>query len=171
MSKAARELRALGHEAPYVERAEKLLDQMNRMTREISLRAYEFFDHRGRTHGFDLDDWLRAESELLHPVPVEVVEMADKIKVRAEVPGFIADDLRLCVEPRRVIVAGMNGSNGGYETGAAVYSDRKPKQICRVIDLPAEVQTARAEFDLKDGVLELALPIAFKSLRSETLSA
>lgn len=171
MSKAVRELRALGWGAPPATLAEELLDQMDRLTNEIALRAYELFDNRGRIDGSDLDDWLRAESELLHPVPVEVVETADKIKVRAEVPGFVADDLRLCVEPRRVIVAGRNDLNGGHDTDAAIYSDRKPKQICRVIELPAEVQTARAEFDLKDGVLELALPIAFKSLRSEALTA
>jgi HSP20 family protein len=171
MSKAVRELSVLERRVPLIDRADELLDQVTRLTGKISLRAYELFDGRGRVDGFDVDDWLRAESELLHPVPVEMVETADKIKVRAEVPGFAADDLRLCVEPRRVIVAGTSDLNGGHETEAAVYSDRKPKQICRVIDLPAEVQTARAEFDLKDGVLELALPIAFSSLRSEALSA
>jgi HSP20 family protein len=171
MSKAVRELRALGRGAPAVERPEELFDQMDRLTKEITLRAYELFDSRGRVDGFEVDDWLRAESELLHPVPVEVVETADKIRVRAEVPGFIADDLRLCVEPDRVIVASRRDLNGGQEREAALYSDRKPKQICRVIELPAEVQTARAEFDLKDGVLEIALPIAFKSLRSEALTA
>jgi hypothetical protein len=31
----------------------------------IALRAYEIFDSRGRTHGHDWDDWLRAEQEIL----------------------------------------------------------------------------------------------------------
>lgn len=168
MSKAVREIRAMGQAGPSLERAEELLDQINRLTKEIARRAYELFDHRGRRDGFDLDDWLRAECELLHPVRVEIVETADKVNVRAEVPGLMPDDLRLCVEPRRVIVAGGNSAS---EPEVAVYSSRKPKQICRVIELPAEVQTARAEYELKDGVLELAVPIAFNSLRSETLSA
>jgi len=31
----------------------------------IQLRAYELFEARGREHGHDLDDWLRAEAEIL----------------------------------------------------------------------------------------------------------
>jgi hypothetical protein len=31
---------------------------------EIARRAYEIFEHRGRVHGYDLDDWLQAEHEL-----------------------------------------------------------------------------------------------------------
>ena len=33
---------------------------------EIARRAYELFEQRGRGHGHDLDDWLRAEHELLN---------------------------------------------------------------------------------------------------------
>jgi hypothetical protein len=32
---------------------------------EIAQRAYEIYRARGSSHGFDLDDWLRAERELL----------------------------------------------------------------------------------------------------------
>ncbi|MGH7905392.1 MAG: DUF2934 domain-containing protein, partial [Candidatus Binataceae bacterium] len=31
---------------------------------EIARRAYELFDQRGRGHGYDVEDWLRAEREL-----------------------------------------------------------------------------------------------------------
>src|SRR5262245_46105652 len=31
---------------------------------QISQRAYEIFEARGRDHGHDLDDWLQAEREL-----------------------------------------------------------------------------------------------------------
>jgi hypothetical protein len=31
---------------------------------EIARRAYEIFEHRGRVHGYDLDDWLQAERDL-----------------------------------------------------------------------------------------------------------
>lgn len=32
----------------------------------IRQRAYDIFEQRGRQHGFDLDDWLRAEAEVLN---------------------------------------------------------------------------------------------------------
>lgn len=31
---------------------------------EIRRRAYEFYEERGREHGHDLDDWVRAEAEV-----------------------------------------------------------------------------------------------------------
>lgn len=33
--------------------------------RETALRAYQLFVERGCTHGFDLEDWLQAEREML----------------------------------------------------------------------------------------------------------
>jgi hypothetical protein len=35
------------------------------ITEAIARRAYELFLERGSQHGYDLDDWLRAERELL----------------------------------------------------------------------------------------------------------
>jgi hypothetical protein len=31
----------------------------------IRLRAYAIYEQRGREHGHDLDDWLRAEAEVV----------------------------------------------------------------------------------------------------------
>ena len=42
----------------------------------------------------DLDDWFRAESELLHPLPLELKETDGDFTVRAEVPGFTAEGSR-----------------------------------------------------------------------------
>ena len=32
---------------------------------EIAVRAYELFEHDGRTHGHDLEHWLQAERQLV----------------------------------------------------------------------------------------------------------
>lgn len=34
---------------------------------QISLRAYELYEQRGREDGHDLEDWLQAESEVPRP--------------------------------------------------------------------------------------------------------
>ncbi|HYL12509.1 MAG TPA: DUF2934 domain-containing protein [Terriglobales bacterium] len=31
----------------------------------ICSRAYELYEQRGRVHGYDFDDWVKAESEVL----------------------------------------------------------------------------------------------------------
>lgn len=44
---------------PSTESAGEVQDQIRR-------RAYALYEERGRTDGHDLDDWLRAESEVTH---------------------------------------------------------------------------------------------------------
>ncbi len=32
---------------------------------QVSIRAYQLYESRGKKHGHDLDDWLRAERQVL----------------------------------------------------------------------------------------------------------
>ena len=68
----------------------------------IARRAFEIFNDNGRWLGHELEDWFRAESELLHPVHLEMAESDDNLTVRAEVPGFSTKELKINVEPRKL---------------------------------------------------------------------
>jgi len=70
---------------PFFERAQEINDLITR-------RAYELFEARGLTHGQDREDWVRAESEILLRVPVDVTETQDQFTVLAEVAGFTDED-------------------------------------------------------------------------------
>ncbi|HXJ95940.1 MAG TPA: DUF2934 domain-containing protein [Terriglobia bacterium] len=59
-------------------------DRIQDLFNSISRHAFEIFDGRGRTHGHDLEDWFRAESELLHPVHVDITESDGALTVHAE---------------------------------------------------------------------------------------
>jgi hypothetical protein len=41
------------------------LSEADLQFRHISLRAYELYEARGRVDGFDVQDWLQAEREIL----------------------------------------------------------------------------------------------------------
>jgi hypothetical protein len=43
----------------------KVTTQAVELNNVIRVRAYELFEQRGREHGRDFDDWLRAEGEVL----------------------------------------------------------------------------------------------------------
>jgi HSP20 family molecular chaperone IbpA len=66
----------------------------------LARRAYELFESRGRQDGQDLEDWFRAESELLNAMPVEITEADDQVIVRAEVPGLSDKDIEVRVAPQ-----------------------------------------------------------------------
>lgn len=43
----------------------------------IRARAYQFFEERGCENGHDLEDWLRAEAEIVGKKPVAAAETKD----------------------------------------------------------------------------------------------
>jgi HSP20 family protein len=120
-----------------------------------------------------LDDWLRAESEILQPVHLEVAETDEALTVRAEVPGFATDELDINVEPRRLTIAGKHESKEETTKGKTIYSERSAKEILRSFDLPTEVDTSKATATLKDGILNIELPKAAqaKTVRVEAKAA
>ena len=67
---------------------ERLMDRINQASQAITRRAYEIFEANGRRFGRDLEDWFKAEMELLHPVHVSITESEDDLEVKAELPGF-----------------------------------------------------------------------------------
>jgi len=149
-----------------------VFDRIQQTYDEIARRAFEIFDNNGR-RGNDLEDWFRAESELLHPVHLEMAESDDNLTVRAEVPGFSTKELEINVEPRRLMIAGKHEAQEESKKGQTIYSERCAKEILRVVDLPAEVDSSKVSAMLKDGILNIELPKAAhaKAVRIEPKTA
>jgi HSP20 family protein len=139
----------------------------------IAQRAFDIFDGNGRWFGHDLEDWLRAESELLHPLLLEVTETDDHLAVRAEVPGFSAKELRIDAEPSRLTISGKHETQQESKKGKTIYSERCGSEVMRVINLPGAIDTSKVTATLKDGILSLELPKAAhaKTVRIEAKTA
>jgi HSP20 family protein len=137
-----------------------VFDRIPQIYDSIARRAFEIFDNNGRWLGHDLEDWFRAESELLHPVHLEMAESEDNLTVRAEVPGFSTKELEISVEPRKLTILGKHEAQEESKKGKTIYSERCAREILRVVDLPAEVDGLKVSAILKDGVLNIELPKA-----------
>ncbi len=142
----------------------QLIEQMHDLRDCIAHRAFEIFASRGERIGLELADWLQAEMEFLHPAYIAISESPTSLTVRADVPGFKEKDLEVEVEPRRVTIAGKRVTQNGSHTYKRIYAETHSDVILRVIDLPAEVDPAKAKTAVKDGVLELDLPKAEQKL-------
>jgi HSP20 family protein len=150
-----------------------VFDQIQQTYDSIARRAFDLFNDNGRWLGHELDDWFRAESELLHPVHLEIAESDDSLTVRAEVPGFSTKELEINVEPRKLMISGKHEAQEESKKGKTIYSERCAKEILRVVDLPAEVDSSKVSATLKDGILNIELPKAAhaKTVRVEPESA
>jgi HSP20 family protein len=142
---------------------ESFLDRARNVYQAVAQRAYELFDGRGRQHGHDLDDWLRAERELQLHVPVEVIEYADHLSVSAEVPGLSEKEIKVNLDPRRLTIGGKREQSTEEKTRETIYTSRRSKEVFHQLNLPTEVDPSKATATLKYGVLEIKLPKAVAS--------
>jgi HSP20 family protein len=144
---------------------ENLMDRINKMSQAIAQRAYEIFEGNGRKFGHDLDDWFKAEMDMLHPVHVNIAESGDSLEAMAEVPGFNEKEIEVSVEPNRLTISGKRETETTKEEkkGKTVYSEFCSNQILRIVDLPASVAAEKTIATLKNGVLQLTMPKAAKA--------
>jgi HSP20 family molecular chaperone IbpA len=143
-----------------VSAADPFSDLREEINTRIARRAYELHEHRGFAYGHDGDDWLRAESEILFDVRVEVAKTDTQFIIRARLPGFSVNDIDVRVAPRSVCITdrreGMSEQSEHRHDG----SERPTKRIFRVFELPYEIDPVRVTASLGDGVLEIRLPRA-----------
>jgi len=138
--------------------ASDLFERMQQTYNTIARRAFEMFEGRGRGDGHDLEDWFKAESELLHPLHLDMAESDKAVTVHAEVPGFDAKDLEVSLEPHRLTISGKRETNEERKIAKTIYTEHCSNEVLRTIDLPADVDSSKVTATLKDGVLELVMP-------------
>jgi len=142
------------------ETSSPLIEDVATLCDKIASRAFEIYEGNGRLIGLDVADWYQAEAEFLHPLHIAVAESPEAVTVRADVPGFKEEDLKIEVEPRRVTIAGNRETRKESSSNKIIYSETCADRILRAVDMPAEVDTKKATTTVKDGVLVLHSPKA-----------
>jgi HSP20 family molecular chaperone IbpA len=153
--------------------AQQDFDRVQQIYDSIARRAFEIFEGHGRLSGRELTDWLLAESELLHPVHLEIAESDDALNVTAEVPGFAANEIDVRVDGNRLTISGKHESQDESTKGRTIYSERCAREVFRSVELPADVDGSKVSATLKDGILSIELPKPphAKSVRIEPQAA
>ena len=136
----------------------QLFDKMEKLYSSIAQRAFEIFEGSGHWPGHELSDWLEAESEVLHPLHLEMAESDQALTVTAEVPGFAAAEINVQVAGNQLTISGKHESKEETKKGKTIYSERCAKEVFRSITLPSAVNEAKVSATLKDGLLSIELP-------------
>jgi HSP20 family protein len=133
---------------------ETLFERISELFNQIENRAYQFFEESGRTFGYDLDNWLRAESELVMKVPVDMMDETSQLLVKATIPDFKEQEIKVNVQPARLTICGK------HETKATENktTTSESKELFCSIALPCEVKPETAKAEFKDGLLTITLP-------------
>lgn len=135
-----------------------LVERMRQMSASIADRAYELFEARGSEHGHDWEDWFRAESELLTPIPAKVVDLDGRVAVRAEVPGFASKDVEVWAGPNRLIIYAKKHKITERQNERTILQRKMSNESFCILDLPHEIDPDNITTTLKNGVLEVTFP-------------
>ncbi len=89
--------------------------------------------------------------------PVDVFEDASGITLLADLPGVTRDDLAIGVDGRNLTIDAPV-KLGESESLQSVYAEVRANHYRRSFELSADLDTARIDAGLKDGVLTLRIP-------------
>ena len=139
--------------------SESLAKTATAISESIASRAYELFEQRGQQQGSDLEDWLRAESEILELLFVEMEDVNDTLIVRAQVPKAVRD-IEVCIQPLQLVIT------DGLATTTNSNDENPRKRVFQMMSLPTGLDWRSASMSSEAGLLEITIP---KTLTSEDL--
>ena len=97
-----------------------------------------------------------ADTAALVP-PVDIIEDAEGITLRADLPGVSKEDLNIRVDGDTLTIEG--GVNlGESQNLQGVYAEVRLAQYKRSFVLSRELDTARIDASIRNGVLQLRVP-------------
>jgi HSP20 family protein len=124
-------------------------------------RAFESFLSRRwpRILGGEWPRLRDLSSALERQLPsVDIVDRPKEVFVRAELPGVNRKDLDVSIVERMLTIKGSSRKEEQEEKEGYFRQEIRSGTFSRSVQLPADVNAAKAEATFKNGVLELRLP-------------
>ena len=132
-----------------------IVNQIGKLCEAVQHKAFELFEKRGFTPGQDLEDWFRAERELLSAPPSELVETENEMELRVALPGFELKDIQVTALPNQFFVQ-ASAKKQKKEEGKVHWSQFSSKEVCRRVDLPAAIDVNSTKALFANGMLTIS---------------
>jgi HSP20 family molecular chaperone IbpA len=128
----------------------------------VRQRALELFERRGREFGHALDDWLKAEREIMGSWPAaELKEKDGAYELEMTLPGYQAKEVEVTATPSEIIVhAQTQHEEKKEEEGQVVWTEFGSNEVFRRFELPQPIEVEKATASLDKGILHVMAPKA-----------
>ncbi len=134
---------------------EETFDRIRRFENEI----FRVFDDFWR--GFDISfPEIRIPMQEFRSTAVDVAETKDEIIVRADLPGFSKDEIKLKATEDALHIEAVKKEERKEEGENYFRQERRFGAVKRVVPLPKQVIPEQAKAKFENGVLEVKLPKA-----------
>jgi HSP20 family protein len=101
-----------------------------------------------------------AKRAVVYRPQIAIAETDKVVEVRAALPGFESEEVKVFVERRSVTISGRRKAENDTKNKPVQFSDFTTGDFFRRFQLPSEADPDGARAALKDGILSLTLPKA-----------
>ena len=134
-----------------------LSQEIAEMFEGVSKRAFELFQDRGSTLGRDLDDWFRAERDLVWTPPLDLIETETQFKLRLAASGYDASQIKVSALPDAIVVTAKAQHEARRQVGTVHIRELGSRRLFRRVELPSAIDIGQVTASLDDGVLRLVM--------------
>jgi HSP20 family protein len=142
----------------------EIFQEIRDLGERVRERAFELFEHRGCKSDHKLEDWLRAEQELIWSPQSELLEKDGTFTLRLSTPGFKADEVNVTALPGVLVVKAEAHHEREETTGKVHFSEFGQKTLFRRYPLPEPIALDKVTASLDNGVLQVTAPKALPAV-------
>ncbi len=150
-------------------KTDTIWNDLDRLHRQISQRAYDLFRDRGPLWGGALGDWLSAERELVWKPAVELRQKDGQFELLAATPGVEPKDLNVQITAEAVLIqADVNHDHGDNAVAVCEFVAGK---LFRSIHFPERIDPESVKAEYRNGMLRLTAAISKQVPRTVDVKA
>lgn len=132
-----------------------LLNEIEKRLNDVQRRAFELFQRRGQILGHDLDDWIRAEHEVMGWPAAELAETDHEYKLEMSLPGFDVKQVEVTATPAQIAVHANCTSAKKAEGERIVWTEFGSNDVYRRFSLPQPINPEKVTATLDHGLLKI----------------
>ena len=133
-----------------------VLVEIGKLCEAVKQKAFQLWSDRGFAPGQELEDWLRAERELLSAPASELTETDNEMELRVELPGFELKDIKVTALPNQFLVQASASAKKETKEGKVHWSQLAAKDVCRRVELPSPIDAASSKALFANGMLTVS---------------
>jgi len=150
-----------------IRKTESLMEQIEKMHQRIMDRAFDIFRGDGEIPGRDLENWLKAERELVWKPALELTEKDGEFRVNVAVPGADAKDLQIEVTSEDLLIKAEFNHEHKEEKGEIHTCEFQSGRLFRSVRFPKPIDTEKVKAELKNGMLTITAAVAESAKANE----
>ena len=142
-----------------VRKTESILEKIQDAENRIRARAFELFAGNG-LFDRDLDNWLKAEDELILRPSIELREKDKQFKLKISVPGVEPKAMDIQATPDAILVKAELHHDHEVKEGDVHTCEFRSGSLFRAVQLPKKIDPDKVKAELRNGMLQLTADIA-----------